>query len=53
LCFFIKADIQVQFVPYMLLIGLLLPVTFWLPQKKYPKFGFTGPWFVFSRAVLF
>jgi L-lactate permease len=34
------ADIQVQFVPYMLLVGLLFPIPFWLLHKKYPKFGF-------------
>ncbi|KAJ7899268.1 OPT oligopeptide transporter [Mycena olivaceomarginata] len=28
------------FVPYMLLVGLLFPVPFWLLHKKYPKFGF-------------
>ncbi|KAJ6465562.1 OPT oligopeptide transporter [Mycena vitilis] len=28
------------FVPYMLLVGLLFPIPFWLLHKKYPKFGF-------------
>jgi hypothetical protein len=40
-------------VPYILLIGLFLSVSFWLLHKKYAKFDFTGPRFVLSRAVLF
>ncbi|THU99543.1 OPT oligopeptide transporter [Dendrothele bispora CBS 962.96] len=28
------------FVPYMLLVGLLWPIPFWLLHKKFPKFGF-------------
>jgi OPT family oligopeptide transporter len=28
------------FVPYMLLVGLLFPIPFWLLHKKFPKFGF-------------
>ncbi|KAE9396396.1 OPT oligopeptide transporter [Gymnopus androsaceus JB14] len=27
------------FVPYMLLVGLLFPIPFWLLHKKWPKFG--------------
>ncbi|KAF7351814.1 OPT oligopeptide transporter [Mycena venus] len=28
------------FVPYMLLVGLLFPIPFWLLHKRYPKVGF-------------
>ncbi|KAJ6452376.1 OPT oligopeptide transporter [Mycena vitilis] len=28
------------FVPYMLLVGLLFPLPFWILHKRFPKFGF-------------
>jgi len=31
---------QYGFVPYMLLVGLLFPIPFWLLHKKYPNVGF-------------
>ncbi|KAJ6449375.1 OPT oligopeptide transporter [Mycena sanguinolenta] len=31
---------QYGFVPYMLLVGLLFPIPFWLLHKRYPKAGF-------------
>ncbi|KDR65867.1 hypothetical protein GALMADRAFT_81439 [Galerina marginata CBS 339.88] len=37
------------FVPYMLLVGLLCPVPFWLLHQKYPKFGFN---FVFTPVLV-
>ncbi|KAJ7764119.1 OPT oligopeptide transporter [Mycena maculata] len=30
------------FVPYMLLVGLLFPIPFWLLHRRYPKFGFNN-----------
>jgi len=37
------------FVPYMLLVGLLCPIPFWLLHKKYPKFGFN---YVFTPVLV-
>ncbi|KAF8801508.1 oligopeptide transporter [Phlegmacium glaucopus] len=37
------------FVPYMLLVGLLFPIPFWLLHKKYPKIGFN---FVFTPVLV-
>ncbi|KAF8155420.1 oligopeptide transporter [Crassisporium funariophilum] len=37
------------FVPYMLLVGLLFPIPFWLLHKKYPKFGFN---YVFTPVLV-
>ncbi|KAF8878897.1 oligopeptide transporter [Gymnopilus junonius] len=37
------------FVPYMLLVGLLFPIPFWLLHKKYPKVGFN---FVFTPVLV-
>jgi hypothetical protein len=32
----------VQFVPYMLLVGLLTPIPTWLLHKRYPTVGFNN-----------
>ncbi|KAF8888442.1 OPT oligopeptide transporter protein-domain-containing protein [Gymnopilus junonius] len=37
------------FVPYMLLVGLLFPIPFWLLHRKYPKVGFN---FVFTPILV-
>ncbi|KAF5368291.1 hypothetical protein D9757_010530 [Collybiopsis confluens] len=37
------------FVPYMLLVGLLVPIPLWLLHKKWPKFGFN---FVFTPILV-
>ncbi|KAJ7874394.1 OPT oligopeptide transporter [Mycena leptocephala] len=36
------------FVPYMLLVGLLFPIPFWLLHKRYPKVGFN---YVFTPVL--
>ncbi|KAJ3912570.1 OPT oligopeptide transporter [Lentinula edodes] len=40
---------QYAFVPYMLLVGLLCPIPFWLLHKKWPKFGFN---YVFTPILV-
>lgn len=33
---------SLQFVPWMLLVGLLVPIPFWVLHRRFPKFGWNA-----------